>query len=64
MRRCEECGVDMIDNMYLMGGFHGERIKLGKTLPKKIDVKAAVCPVCGKVELYTDDLKVVKGLKR
>lgn len=64
MRRCLNCQCDMIENLYLRGELHGERIKLGERLPKKITVKAAVCPECGYIEIYTDDVDEVKKLKK
>lgn len=62
MRKCSACHIEMVEGLNLLGDFHGEKIKLGERLPKKITIKAAVCPECGKIELYTEDLQNVKKL--
>lgn len=64
MRSCSSCQIEMIEDLYLRGNFHGESIMLGKRFPKRITIKAAVCPQCGKIELYTEDLESVKKLNK
>ena len=62
MRKCLECRTEMIEDLNLLGDFHGEKIKLGERLPNKITIRAAVCPECGKIELYTVDMQNVRKL--
>lgn len=60
MRKCLRCGTEMQEDCTLYGGsFHdqvlvGER---GKLFPKMRKLCCAVCPQCGYVELYVEDLK-------
>lgn len=42
MRKCLDCQTEMIEGFNLLGDFHGEKIKLGERLPKKISLKGAV----------------------
>lgn len=66
MKICSECNTQMIENLNLIGGFHGEKIQLSNRFPKgnvnKITVKAAVCPGCGNINFYTDDIENVKKI--
>lgn len=65
MKQCEDCKVDMLDDIEIKGqhpfeiGIDGEsRIRAvvkGKGIFSNIiEVKSRVCPKCGKIELYID----------
>lgn len=68
MRICSECNTEMVHGLNLIGGFHGEKMQLSDRLPKgnmnKITVKAAVCPKCGYIFFYTDDIENVKKIAK
>ena len=65
MRKCPHCNIEMEEDYVLLDGGHGFQVKLGKQgrlFSKEISkLKAAVCPQCGHVELYVEDLKEAKG---
>lgn len=67
MRKCVRCGVEMKEGLELKTTMHCEAIRVVRskttgTLSKNYlgDAKAAVCPVCGCLELYVEDLEQVR----
>ena len=75
MKKCNECNVEMIENIRIEGqhtfelGASGssdiEVILPGKGIfSKTIKVKSRICPNCGKVELYVDKEKVKECINK
>lgn len=75
MKICNECDVEMIENIEIRGqhpfelGIDGksniELVLPGKSIFSKIaKVKSRVCPCCGKVELYVDKEKVKECINK
>lgn len=70
MKKCNDCNVDMIENIKIEGqhpfeiGIDGQsdlRVRIPrKVFMKMIDVKSRICPQCGKVELYIDPQELQK----
>lgn len=77
MKKCSDCGIEMIENAKIFGlgddlsgifisfvnGKKEVTNLFGKTKRKEIycknELKARICPSCGKVEMYinTNDIK-------
>lgn len=59
MRKCIRCGVDMVEDLDVKveGGAYGLKItKPGIFFGKSLgEVRSAVCPACGYVELYLEE---------
>ena len=68
MRLCSKCNKEMIEDLNLMGGLHGEKIEVSNRFPKgnsnKITVKAAVCSKCGNISFYTNDIKNIQKISK
>lgn len=67
MRKCVRCGVEMKEGLELKTTMNSDMIRVVRsgttgTLSKNYlgDVKAAVCPECGYLELYVEDLERVR----
>lgn len=72
MKKCEQCNVEMIENIKIEGQHPFELGVDGKSnlrilyndgnhiLSRMIDIKPRLCPNCGKVELYIDPSKLNK----
>ncbi len=69
MKKCNDCNVDMIEDIKIKGqhpfeiGIDGESnlsiLVPRKVFMKSIPIKSRFCPSCGKVELYinTEELQ-------
>ncbi len=62
MRKCIRCNSEMIENLFLstndaMGLSVGEKGLFKKSLGK---ASAAVCPECGYLETYIDNIEKLK----
>jgi len=56
MRKCIRCNADMVENLE-----SGLKLRRPATYKKtEVDLKAAMCPKCGFVELYTDELSQIE----
>ncbi len=64
MRKCLKCSCEMgeLNIVSTMGSELQLTNRFPKGMLKKIKIKASVCPQCGYVELYTDDLENVRNL--
>ena len=64
MRKCEKCGASMKLDLRLKvnGGGYGMVVRVDEKQKAKIidDVKVAVCPECGNIEMYLEDLTDLK----
>ena len=67
MRKCIRCDVEMKEGLGLKTTMNSDMIRVVRskttgTLSKNYlgGVKAAVCPVCGCLELYVEDLERVR----
>ena len=62
MRICERCGVQMLEGF--SSGSHGIRLTRDGLLDRTpvAELKYAVCPQCGKVEAYVEELDRIKEL--
>lgn len=64
MRECFRCGKEMNINFYIKVDAQGYGIKItekgvfGKTIQKP---KVAICPYCGEISLYIEDISKVKA---
>lgn len=63
MRKCIRCDVEMIEDLDIKTTVHSDTLRVTRPgtsglLGKNYlgDVKAAVCPVCGRLEMYLPDL--------
>jgi len=63
MRQCIRCKAEMVEDLIIRDSGDATRIVIntqgffGKNLGK---VKAAVCPECGEISIYLDDLTKLK----
>jgi predicted nucleic-acid-binding Zn-ribbon protein len=57
----------MVEGLNIMSSM-GYELQLTHRFPKgimnRIKAKASVCPQCGYIELYTEDLEIVKNLTK
>lgn len=67
MRKCIRCDVEMIEGLDVRTTENSDRLRLTRPgtsglLGKNYlgDVKAAVCPVCGRLETYVADLEKIR----
>lgn len=67
MRKCIRCGAEMKEGLELKTTMHCEAIRVVRsgttgTLSKNFlgEVRAAVCPACGQLELYVEDPERVR----
>ena len=64
MRKCAKCGNVMMSDLRLKvnGGGYGSVVHVDEKQKAKIigDVKVAVCPKCGNIEMYLEDLTNLK----
>ena len=67
MRKCLRCDAEMKEGLELKTTMNCEAIRVVRakttgTLSKNFlgEVKAAVCPACGHLELYVEDLERVR----
>ncbi len=56
MRQCVRCGAEMEEDYTLTSGY-GIVIRKGRFSEKP---KAAVCPRCGEISLYVEDVEKLK----
>jgi len=65
MRKCLRCSCEMVEGLNMLSSM-GSKLQLANRFPKglmnSIKAKAAVCPQCGYIELYTEDLENVRNL--
>lgn len=67
MRTCKRCHTEMLEgfDIKVEGGAYG--IKLSKDsglFAKRLEKpKVAICPDCGEISLYIEDLEVIKTIK-
>lgn len=68
MRKCYRCGSEMLEEhglkiSSLMAGVAPVLLSKGQGIMTEEfgRVKAAVCPKCGEISLYTDNHKVLEG---
>ncbi len=64
MRNCLRCSAEMIEGLDLKTTANADKLRLVKphtsgVMPKNFleEVKAAVCPACGYLELYATELE-------
>ena len=64
MRKCEKCGANMKSDLRLKvnGGGYGIVVRVDEKQKATIidDVKVAVCPECGNIEMYLENLTNLK----
>ena len=64
MRKCEKCGASMKMDLRLKvgGGGYGIVVRVDEKQKATIidDVKVAVCPECGNIEMYLENLTNLK----
>ena len=64
MRKCVKCGKVMVSDLRLKvnGGGYGIVVRVDEKQKATIidDVKVAVCPECGYIEMYLEDLTNLK----
>ena len=64
MRKCAKCGKVMMSDLRFKvnGGGYGIVVHVDEKQKAKIidDVKVAVCPKCGNIEMYLEDLTNLK----
>lgn len=64
MRKCAKCGKVMMSDLRLKvnGGGYGIVVHVDEKQKAKIidDVKVSVCPECGNIEMYLEDLTNLK----
>ena len=64
MRKCQKCGASMKLDLRLKvsGGGYGIVVHVDEKQKAKIidDVKVAVCPECGNIEMYLENLTNLK----
>ena len=64
MRKCEKCGASMKLDLRLKvnGGGYGIVVDVDEKQKTTTidDVKVAVCPECGNIEMYLEDLTNLK----
>lgn len=64
MRTCLRCGKEMNTNVDIKIDAHGYGIKVtekgvfGETIEKP---KVAICPYCGEISLYIEDVSKIKA---
>ena len=67
MRECLKCNCEMVEGLNILSSM-GSELQLANRFPKglikKIKTKASVCPQCGYIELYTEDLENVRNLTK
>ncbi len=68
MRKCLRCNVKMIENLAVEaeGGAYGLNVTLPGIFRKNLGwVRGAVCPACGCLETYIEDVqKLVRAAKK
>ena len=64
MRKCVKCGKVMVSDLRLKvnGGGYGIVVRVDEKQKTTIidDVKVAVCPECGNIEMYLENLTNLK----
>ncbi|MBQ8472036.1 MAG: nucleic acid-binding protein [Bacilli bacterium] len=66
MRKCLRCESEMLENLEIMvsnGGYGIDVREKGIFKTSLGKIKCAVCPKCGYVENYLEDLEKIKKLK-
>jgi len=67
MKKCLKCQSDMVEGLNILSTM-GSELQLANRFPKgqmnKVKVKVYVCPQCGYIELYTEDLENLKHLTK
>lgn len=56
MRKCVRCGAEMMEDYGITSGY-GIVVRKGLSAVKP---KAAVCPRCGEVSIYVEDVEKLK----
>lgn len=63
MRACARCCIEMIEgfDIKVVGGAYGIKISRSKSIFSKriAKPKVAICPQCGEVSLYIDNVKAI-----
>lgn len=65
MRNCLRCGTEMIEDLDVTPGLNyiGLRVTSGGIFGKSLgELSCALCPNCGYVEVYIDNLKNIKKI--
>lgn len=66
MRKCLHCGIEMKSNLRVKvnGGGYGIVVSVNETLTATNigDLRAAICPNCGHVETYIEDISKLREL--
>ena len=63
MRKCLRCGVDMIEGYTIREESEAAQIQLVESeelLAKRIQPKVAVCPACGEVSVYIENIEKLR----
>lgn len=66
MRKCLRCESEMLENLEIMvstGGYGIDVREKGLFKTSLGKIKCAVCPKCGYVEAYLEDLEKINKLK-
>ena len=67
MRKCIRCNQDMIENLEInvSNGAYGINVLEKGFFKKSLGrIKCAVCPECGYLETYIDDITKIKNLSK
>lgn len=67
MRKCIRCNAEMVEGLDVKTTVNADKLRVVRpntsgVMPKNFlgDVRAAVCPMCGSMEFYLDDLERIR----